>query len=119
MKINKRSLEEASHIFNDAPEATAATIGSGDAPTSASFADEKLSMISGLYKDPKKGTFSEKSSQLVGSASCGVTVSLSIDIGFETGRKSVLSYDGDDDDDGMDVNSVRIMEDAIEALGIV
>jgi len=41
---------------------TKPTIGSGDVPGSASFADEKLSMISGLYKDPKKGTFSEKSS---------------------------------------------------------
>ena len=44
---------------------TTPTIGSSEAPNSASFENEKLSMISGLYKDPKKGTFTEKSSQLV------------------------------------------------------
>ena len=39
-------------------------IGGSKTNCSASFENEKLSMISGLFKDPRKGTFIEKSSQL-------------------------------------------------------
>lgn len=59
-------------------------IGGSQSKNSASFDNEMLSMISGLFKDTKKGIFMEKSSQLVikvvrgeKSKSCGM-VSLNL-----------------------------------------